>query len=44
VSHAYLVRDASGEEHCGVVVVTGPSESPDALGRRYIEATQPIAS
>jgi putative redox protein len=34
IRHAYLVRDAGGEEHYGEVVVTGPSESPDAMGRR----------
>jgi putative redox protein len=34
IHHAYVVRDAAGEEHYGTVVVTGPAESPDALGRR----------
>jgi putative redox protein len=34
IHHAYLLRDAAGEEHYGTVVVTGPDESPDALGRR----------
>jgi putative redox protein len=34
IHHAYLVRDAGGEEHYGEVVVTGPRESPDTLGRR----------
>jgi hypothetical protein len=34
IRHAYVVRDATGEEHYGEVVVTGPSESPDALGQR----------
>ena len=34
IHHAYVVRDAAGEEHYGEVVVTGPGESPDALGRR----------
>jgi putative redox protein len=34
VHHAYVVRDAAGEEHYGEVVVTGPHESPDALGAR----------
>ena len=34
IRHAYIVRDAAGEEHYGEVVVTGPNESPDALGRR----------
>jgi len=34
IHHAYLVRDAAGVEHYGTVVVTGPAESPDALGRR----------
>ena len=32
IHHAYIVRDAAGEEHYGEVVVTGPNESPDALG------------
>lgn len=34
IRHAYIVRDAAGEEHYGEVVVTGPNDSPDALGRR----------
>jgi putative redox protein len=34
VRHAYLVRDAAGEEHYGEVVVTGPLEDPSALGSR----------
>jgi putative redox protein len=34
VRHAYVVRDAVGEEHYGEVVVTGLGESPDALGER----------
>ena len=34
IHHAYIVRDAAGEEHYGEVVVTGPNERPDALGRR----------
>jgi putative redox protein len=34
IRHAYIVRDAAGEEHYGEVVITGPNESPDALGRR----------
>jgi putative redox protein len=34
IHHAYLVHDAHGEEHYGEVVVTGPGESPDALGQR----------
>jgi putative redox protein len=33
IRHAYVVRDATGEEHYGEVVVTGPRESPDALGQ-----------
>jgi putative redox protein len=33
IHHAYLVRDAAGQEHYGEVVVTGPGESPDALGQ-----------
>jgi putative redox protein len=32
IRHAYIVRDVAGEEHYGEVVVTGPNESPDALG------------
>jgi putative redox protein len=34
IRHTYIVRDAAGEEHYGEVVVTGPNESPDALGQR----------
>lgn len=34
IHHAYIVRDTAGEEHYGTVVVTGPAESPDVLGRR----------
>ena len=34
IHHAYLVHGADGEEHYGEVVVTGPDESPDALGQR----------
>ena len=34
IHHAYLVRDSSGEEHYGEVVVTGPLEDPNALGTR----------
>lgn len=34
VRHAYLVHDADGEAHYREVVVTGPGESPDALGHR----------
>ena len=36
IRHAYLLRDAAGEEHYGEVVVTGPNESPDVLERRVI--------
>jgi putative redox protein len=32
VRHAYIVRDAVGEEHYGEVVVTGPNEPVEALG------------
>lgn len=39
IRHAYVVRDAVGEEHYGEVVVTGPGESPDALGQRLQAAT-----
>jgi putative redox protein len=35
IDHAYLVTTADGEEHYSQVVVTGPAESPDSLGRRY---------
>jgi putative redox protein len=34
IHHAYLVHGSDGEEHYGEVVVTGPDESPDALGQR----------
>jgi putative redox protein len=34
IRHAYLVHGADGEERYGEVVVTGPDESPDALGQR----------
>jgi putative redox protein len=34
IHHAYLVRGADGEEHSAEVVVTGPNESPHALGQR----------
>jgi putative redox protein len=34
IHHAYLVHDADGDERYGEVVVTGPNESPDALGQR----------
>ena len=33
IHHAYLVYGADGEEHYGEVVVTGPGERPEALGR-----------
>lgn len=36
IHHAYVVRDAAGDEHYGDVVVTGPSHSLDALGRRTL--------
>lgn len=32
IRHAYVVRDAAGDEHYGEVVVTGPNERVDALG------------
>jgi putative redox protein len=35
IHHAYVVRDAAGDELYGEVVVTGPVESPDALGHGY---------
>ena len=34
IHHAYVLLDAAGDEHYGEVVVTGPAESADALGRR----------
>ncbi len=34
IHHAYLVHDADGDEHYAEVVVTGPDERPDALGKR----------
>jgi putative redox protein len=37
--HAYIVRDAAGDEHYGEVVVTGPNEDPDALGQGSILAS-----
>jgi putative redox protein len=40
IRHAYIVRDRAGEEHYGEVVVTGPQESPDALGVRTISAAE----
>jgi putative redox protein len=36
IHHAYVVRDAAGGEHYGEVVVTGPGQSPDAIGRRPV--------
>ena len=39
IRHAYVVRDAAGEEHYGEVVVTGPLESTDALGARWRAAS-----
>ena len=38
IHHDYIVRDASGEEHHGQVVITGPGESPDHLGLRVVPA------
>jgi hypothetical protein len=32
IHHAYLIRDSSGEERYGEVLVTGPAVDPDALG------------
>ena len=34
VRHAYLVRNAAGEEEYGEVIVTGPHDDPSALGAR----------
>lgn len=34
IHHAYVVRDAAGEEHYGEVVVTGPAQGLAALGGR----------
>jgi hypothetical protein len=45
IHHAYLVHGADGEEHYGEVVVTGPGESPNALGgqsRRGAPATSRV--
>lgn len=42
IHHRYVLRRGSGEAAEvleGEVVVTGPGESPDALGRRFLEAT-----
>jgi len=33
IHHAYLVHGPDGKEHYAEVVVTGPGESPDALGQ-----------
>lgn len=35
IHHAYVLRDGDGEEHYGEVVVTGPNEGPQELGRRH---------
>ena len=32
IHHAYIVRDAAGDEHYGEVVVTGPGHALDAVG------------
>lgn len=34
IHHAYVLRDAAGEEHCGEVAVTGPAASPVSRDRR----------
>lgn len=34
IRHAFVVRDAAGEEHYAEVAVTGPGASPDAPGIR----------
>ncbi len=39
IEHGYLVRDGSGEEHYGKVVITGPLEDPDELGARAANRT-----
>jgi putative redox protein len=36
IHHAYVVRGTTGEQQYGDVVVTGPGQRPDALGRRPI--------
>jgi putative redox protein len=36
IHHAYLVRDAAGEEVYGEVIVTGPGDDPDRLGERPV--------
>lgn len=33
IHHAYLIHDAAGEEYFGEVVVTGPNEAPERLGK-----------
>jgi putative redox protein len=43
VHHAFVVRDAAGEEHYGEVVVTGPNESPESLGQRHRAARDAVA-
>jgi len=43
IHHAYLVRTADGDEHYGEVVVTGPAESPDRLGARYLASSAATA-
>jgi len=35
IHHAYVMRDATGEERYGEVIVTGPAESPETLGQRH---------
>jgi len=44
IHHAYIVRDTTGQEHYGEVVVTGPAESPDGLGQRGAGAAGASAS
>lgn len=36
IHHAYILRDAAGEEHYREVVVTGPGARPDALGSQRV--------
>jgi len=39
IHHAYVLRDAAGEEHYGEVAITGPAGSPDSRGRRPASAS-----
>lgn len=43
IHHAYIVRDAAGDEHYGEVVITGPNASLDAIEARS-QAERHLAS